>query len=120
MTSRDHSKALGIIYGLLGLPFILLILASPLIIPRNIDSYPSQRRPGQILMAAGIFCFVLLIALLLLFTAYGLIKGKSQARTIALIIAVLLVWWFPLGTALAIYSWWFLHSEGGKRFYLKN
>lgn len=120
MMPQDHSKALGIAYGLLTLPFVLIILASPLIISSNVDEYPSPKRNSQMLITMGVLCFVLLIILLLLFTAYGLIKGKSSARTTALIISGLTVWFFPLGTALAIYSWWFLHSEDGKHMYRKS
>jgi hypothetical protein len=120
MTPQDHSKALGIAYALLSLPFVLIILASPVIISSNVDEYPSPKRTSQMLITMGVFCLVLLIILLLLSTAYGLIKGKSSARTTALIISALTVWFFPLGTALTIYSWWFLHSEGGKHMYLKN
>jgi hypothetical protein len=120
MSPQDHSKALGIAYGMLSLPFVLIILASPVIIASNVDEYPSPKRNSQMLITISVFCLVFLVILLLLFTARGLMKGKSFARTTALIISALIVWLFPLGTALAVYSWWFLHSEGGKHMYLKN
>lgn len=34
-----------------------------------------------------------------------------------MLVAILIVWWFPLGTALGVYTWWFLHSEGSKQLY---
>lgn len=117
MTPRDHNKALVIIFGLLGLLLTILILISPLIISANVDDFSSPRRDKQILIAAVAFCLVLSLALLLLITAYGLHKRKRWARIIALTIAVLVVLYFPLGTALGVYTWWFLHSEGGKRLY---
>lgn len=120
MTPQDHSRTLAIAYNLLGVPFALLILASPWFIASSIDDYPSPRRDHQILTAILIFCLVLLIALLLLSTAYGLFKRKSWSRTMALIISVLIVWWFPLGTALGVYTWWFMHSEAGRQLYLSK
>jgi FtsH-binding integral membrane protein len=120
MTPRDHSRALTIAYSLLGLPFALLILVSPWIIASNVDDYPSPRRDHQILTATLIFCLVLLIALLFLSTAYGLSKRKSWARKVTLIIAVLIVWWFPLGTALGVYTWWFMHSTGGRELFTRS
>lgn len=120
MKPLDHIKALSIAYSILGVPFALLILASPLIIPSNVSDYPSPRRDNQILIATVIFCLVLMVTILLFSTAYGLSKRKSWARTTALIISVLIVWWVPLGTALGVYTWWFLHSESGKHLYLEN
>lgn len=119
MTSQDHNKALIIIYSLLGSLFSILILASPFIIAHTVDDIPSQRRNEQILIATIAFCVVLCLALLLLSTAYGLHRRKQWARTVALVIAVLVVWSFPLGTAFSIYTWWFLHSEGAKQLFLK-
>jgi hypothetical protein len=117
MTPRDHNKALVIIFGLLGLIFTIPILISPLIISPNVDDFPSPRRDKQMLIAALTFCVVLGIALSLLMTAYGLHRKKRWARISALSIAVLVVLYFPLGTALAAYTWWFLHSVGGKQLY---
>ena len=120
MTPSDHNKALTIIFGMLGTLFTLPLLASPMILAANIDDFPSPRRDKQILTAVVIICIVLGAALLLLSTAYGLHKRKSWARVSALIIAILVVWSFPLGTALGIYTWWFLHSEGGKDLYSRT
>jgi hypothetical protein len=61
--------------------------------------------------------YFLPIPLLQLLTAFGLSRRRRWARIVALIFSVFYVWVFPLGTALAIYTWWFLHSEGGKRLY---
>jgi|SRR2546423_1535761 len=101
MTPRDHSKTIAIAYSIIGVPLALLILASPLIIAKNVDEFPSPRRNEQILISAVIFCIVFLMTILLLSTAYGLFRRKSWARVTALIISSLIIWWFPLGTALS-------------------
>lgn len=62
----------------------------------------------------------LLLMAFLLSTAYGLLSRRRWGRILALVSTVLFVWLFPLGTALAIYVWWFLHSEGGKQLYSKQ
>jgi MFS family permease len=117
MTPHDHNRTLALIYGLLGALFTIPILVSPLLISRHVDDFPSPRRDKQILIAALAFCAVLSIALLLLLIAYGLHKRKRWARITALIIAAILVLYFPLGTALGVYTWWFLHSKGGRQLY---
>jgi lysylphosphatidylglycerol synthetase-like protein (DUF2156 family) len=101
----------------MGVLLAIPILVSPLLIPAHVDDFPSPRRDKQVLIAAVAFCVVLSIALLLLLTAYGLYKRKHWAKIIALIIAAMLVLYFPLGTVLGGYTWWFLHSEGGKQLY---
>jgi cytochrome bd-type quinol oxidase subunit 2 len=120
MTPQDHKKTLCLIYGLLGAVFGLLILISPWIIARNITEQPSARRADQIITATIIFSIVFLLTALLIITAYGLFKRKSWSRTPALILAALMIWIFPLGTALSVYTWWFMHSEGGKELYSKT
>lgn len=120
MTPRDHSKTIAIAYSIIGVPLALLILASPLIIAKNVDEFPSPRRNEQILIATVVFCIVFLLALLLLSTAYGLFKRKSWSRTTSLIISILIIWWFPLGTALGVYTWWFMHSTGGKELFSRS
>lgn len=114
MTSADHNKTLAIIYSLLGGFFILPLLASPWILAKNVDSYPSPRRDDQILIAVIVFCVVLTLALLFLATAISLYKRRPFGRKLALVSSVLLL---PLLPPAAAYTWWFMHSEGGKRMY---
>ena len=44
-------------------------------------------------------------------------RGKQSARIWGIIAAIAVVTVLPLGTALAIYAFWFLFSSEGKRFY---
>ena len=114
MSPQDHNKTLTIIYSILGGFFTLPLIASPWIIVKSIDSFPSPRRGEQILIAVAAICFVLPQALLFLSTAMMLYKKRRLGRTLGLISAVLVLpFWLPL----TIYTWWFLHSEGGKRMY---
>jgi hypothetical protein len=117
MTPQDHNKTLCLIYGFLSAVFILLLLASPFIINNNVGDPHSPISTGKLLTIIVIFCIILLPTLLLLFTAYGLYKRKRWVRVTASILAILFVWSFPLGTALAVYTWWFIHSEGSKQLF---
>jgi hypothetical protein len=62
--------------------------------------------------------YLLPLPLTQLLTTYGILKKKRWGRILALALSGLYVWVFPLGTLLAIYTWWFLHSEGSKRLYI--
>ena len=48
------------------------------------------------------------------FAAYGLLKGRKWARTAAIIGGVTAAMNFPIGTAVCVYTFWFLFSEPGK------
>jgi hypothetical protein len=44
----------------------------------------------------------------------GLLQYRDWARTLAIIMAVLLVFHFPIGTGIAIYAFWVLFSREGQ------
>ncbi|HEY0375756.1 MAG TPA: hypothetical protein VGC87_02240 [Pyrinomonadaceae bacterium] len=114
MTPQDHNKTLGIIYGFLGglLAVAALVeIVRMIVLKRELERICSSTEL-QMLIGVG-----LLLTVYILSVAYGLLRRKTWARIPALVLSVLFVWLFPLGTVLAIYNWWFLHSEGGKRLY---
>ena len=47
----------------------------------------------------------------------GLLEYRSWARVFAIIMAVLLLFHFPLGTGVAIYAFWVLFSQEGQQYY---
>jgi drug/metabolite transporter (DMT)-like permease len=114
MTPRDHNKTLASIFGLLGglLAVAALVeLVRVVVLERELERIRSSTEL-QLLIGVG-----LLLTVYILSVAYGLIRRRGWVRVPALILSVLFIWLFPLGTALAIYNWWFLHSEGGKQLY---
>ncbi|HWT03145.1 MAG TPA: hypothetical protein VN256_23035 [Pyrinomonadaceae bacterium] len=117
MTPQDHNKTLGLVYGFLGglLALAALVeLVRVITLERELERIRSSTEL-KVMIPVG-----LLLMAFLLSTAYGLLRRKPWGRILALASAVLFVWLFPLGTALAIYAWWFLHSEGGKQLYAKS
>jgi len=113
MSPEDHNKTLVVIHSLVGGFFTLPLIAAPWVIAKNVDSYPSPRREGQIIIAAVAVSVVLLLALMFLSTAVGLYRRKLWGRRLAFISSVLLLVWPPA----AAYTWWFIHTEGGKQLY---
>ncbi|RLF39790.1 MAG: hypothetical protein DRN21_03130 [Thermoplasmata archaeon] len=61
---------------------------------------------GGVLAAIG--AFFIILGLIALLVAYGLWTMKSWARMIAIIIAVLMLFNFPIGTILGIIILWYL------------
>lgn len=105
MTSQDHNRTLGIIYCLPGVGLIIGVIAVLL------------RKHPQDVLPLEMIPVILLLAVLLLLIPYGLFKRRRWARICALVLSCMFIWLFPLGTILAAYTWWFMHSEGAKQLY---
>jgi len=59
-------------------------------------------------VGAGIACFLVVISLPGMFAGIGLLKMQPWARIVAIIVGVLHILSFPLGTALGVYTLWVL------------
>jgi hypothetical protein len=123
MTSAEHNKTLGImllVYG--GLNGLLLLLAALISLPviNVLINEPGRSAPpfAFFLFAIGAgFLLGLLFFIPALAAGYGLLKRKSWARTAGIVAAILMTVFIPFGTALAIYSLWFLSGSRGKQLY---
>jgi hypothetical protein len=120
MKPEEHNKTLGVlhlVYG--GLQALLLIVVSVFAIPAL---YLIWNEPGHIappLVFVAMLFGIVLAASLFIFTpaliaSYGLLKRKSWGRTAGIVAAILMALNIPFGTALAIYSLWFLLGKGTK------
>ncbi len=115
MSPADHNKTLVVLYSLISALFTLPLLVLPLILL----AYPplltkNLKRPDEILIATVVYGLVVLFSLLFPLTGYGLYKRKRISRSLALISAVMLL---PVCWPLGVYTWWFMHTEGGKQLY---
>lgn len=109
MTPRDHNRTLGLLHGLIGgLLLTGLIVAA---------AFEARRRPADAVERLRWMLYVLPLPLLQLLAAYGLLTARRWGRVLALVLCVLYVWVFPLGTLLAAYTWWFMHSAGARQLY---
>jgi hypothetical protein len=59
-------------------------------------------------VGAGIACLLMLISLPGMLAGIGLLKMQPWARIVAIIVGVLHILSFPLGTALGVYTLWVL------------
>jgi hypothetical protein len=109
MSPQDHNRILVLIYGIIG----ILILAG-LIIAAVLEVH---RRPSDAAERLAWMLYLLPVPLLQIFTALGLFTRKKWGRILALVLSAFYVWVFPLGTLLAIYTWYVLYSETGRNMY---
>jgi uncharacterized membrane protein (DUF2068 family) len=126
MTPQNHNKILAVIYGVIGvlaLTGLLVITMKQITITVPVSSESSQVVQhfdlSSLSKKVGPYLPILLPPMLQLVTAYGLFMKRRWGRVIALVFSALFVLLFPLGTGLAIYTWWFLQSEAGRQIYPK-
>lgn len=122
MTPEEHNKTLGTLHlvygGLHGLAMLVVVFAFSFLL------YAGGRGGGDAFETSFVFAImtvVMLFSLLLTIPSfvagYGLLKRKSWAKLWGMIAGVIAGMSFPLGTALCVYSFWFLIGEGGKELY---
>ena len=61
--------------------------------------------------------FMIVTSLPSIIIGYGLYKMEPWGRIAGIVISVLNLFWFPVGTALGIYGLWVLFSADGKRIF---
>jgi hypothetical protein len=123
MTNEQHNKILGIMhlaYGALNGLVMLLIGIFFIVLVPVLREGPGR---GDGMPLIIFFFFISMITLLGLFysvpslvAGYALLKRKSWARLAAIIGSVFAGMNVPLGTALCVYSLWFLFGQGARMY----
>jgi hypothetical protein len=123
LTPEQHNKYLAIshlVYG--GLSLVLAVVM--LMFFAAIMDMASGARNGPpffLFLFVWLFMGVIYGAMTVpsLIAGYGLLKRKKWAKTASIIAGVLAAMSFPVGTAVCVYTFWFLFSEPGKVLYDK-
>lgn len=126
MTPQQHNKYLAwshLAYGGLtagfGLLFAIMFGAIMLSMPMEAGRDGSQPPPTAFFaIFATIFGGIYLgLAIPSFIAGYALLKQKRWARTASIVAGVIAAAFFPIGTAVCVYTVWFLMSEPGKFLY---
>ena len=118
MTPREHNKTLGILHLVYGGLNSLGLLAGGLFIFLGGMAGAFDPLAGEVVFAvSGIFVALFLLLFLLLglpslIAGYGILQMKKWARTAGIVSGALSAINFPFGSALCIYTLWFLFNEG--------
>jgi hypothetical protein len=105
-----HLLSLIFVYGVMGIMFARIFDRA-----QSMGNDFPPELIGVILVFAGIINFLLTIPSFV--AAYGLLKRRPWAKIAGIIAAVLAAISFPIGTAVAVYTFWFLFSDVGKSIY---
>ena len=122
MTTEDHNKVIGIMHLIWG-GFNALIML--FLVPFFLAFIPligsDPQAPPELKWFFGVFgIFFFVLALLFgippIVAAYGMLKRRRWAKVACIVSSCLAALSFPFGTALCVYTMWFLLGEG-ERFY---
>lgn len=124
MTPTSHNKILGILHLAYGGLTALLMLAISIFM-LMIGAFATNNR-GEPLPASFLALIMIVVAAVTVFqitpsflAGYALLKRKRWAKTMGIIAAMVAGLSFPLGTALCVYTLWFLFGESGRFLYRK-
>ena len=109
----------GILFGLLGFMMIFagqLLQRLPLVAPVPPD-FPAPMAHFAGWVAGVVGLFVIAMGGGAAAAGAGLLQNKSWWRVLAIIMAILMLFKFPIGTAVGIYALWVLFSHEGQEYY---
>jgi hypothetical protein len=124
MTAEDHNKYLGIAHLLYAGLYSFIMIAMSLfflLMMGLIGASASRSNEVPPLFFLIILGFVFLINALFtvpsFLAAYAFLKRKSWAKVMGIVAGILAAMSFPFGTAVCIYTFWFLFGEKGRALY---
>ncbi|HEY0004594.1 MAG TPA: hypothetical protein VGB17_07255 [Pyrinomonadaceae bacterium] len=124
MTPEEHNKYLGIAHLVYGGIYALIMLATTVFIIAisRMSDHGRGGPPDGFVLLMGIFMLVFFAAFTIpaFVAGYGLLKRKRWAKIWGIISGILAATSFPIGTAVCIYSVWFLLGDKGKEFYTET
>ena len=129
MTAQEHNKFVGMAQIGFARLHLLMMIASLGLASFMFENLYSRSQEmggppppsflGVILVLAGIINVVTTIPSLV--AGYALLKRRSWAKVAGIVGGVVAAMSFPVGTAVAVYTFWFLFSDPGKQLYgVKN
>jgi hypothetical protein len=124
MTANDHNKVVGIMHlvyaGFSVLMMIGMCLVFLLMIMGTLNSHDGPPTAFFIAMMVVMFVMYVVFSLPSFLAGYTLLKRKPSAKVLGIIAAIIAGMSSPFGTALCVYTLWFLFGEPGRALYDKS
>ena len=123
MTADQHNRYLGFahlayaaLHSLMGVLFGVMMIVMFSTIPPE-PGHPSS--PPAIFVVIACFFLVFTVGWTIpsMVAAYALLKRKRWAKTAGIVAGVFAATQMPVGTAVCVYTFWFLFSEPGRSLY---
>jgi hypothetical protein len=123
MTPTSHNKILGVLHLAYGGLTALLMAVISVVMLTIMSSINNSEETFSVRILALVAIALVLVTLLQttpsFLAGYALLKRKRWAKTMGIIAAMVAGLSFPLGTALCVYTLWFLFGESGRFLYHK-
>jgi len=125
MTPQEHNRLISILFHvqgglqvLAGLILVVVYIGMGGVFIAAADRQ-EQQFIGGIFVVVGIVTAVIVFAFAALdfYAAFKIGKLQPIGRTLGIVVAILSVMSFPLGTALGAYALWFFFGDQGKALY---
>jgi len=123
LTADQHNRYLGfahLAYAALHLLMGVLFGVIMIVMFSTIPPQPSQPPPPPailVVMACFFLVFTVGWTIPSMVAAYALLKRKRWAKTAGIVAGVFAAAQMPVGTAVCVYTFWFLFSEPGRSLY---
>lgn len=125
MTAQEHNRLISILFHVQGALQVLVGLLFAVVyigmggVFVAVGDQAEQQFIGGIFVVIGIVAAVLVFAFAALdfYAAFKIGKMQPIGRTLGIVVAILSVLNFPLGTALGGYALWFFFGDQGKMLY---
>ena len=123
MTAEEHNKYLGyahiayaVFHSLMGVFMSFMMLAMVGTLP---DSGRGNPPPPGFFMFIGLFVALFTVGWSVpsMLAAYAFLKKKRWAKVAGVVAGVFAATQMPVGTAVCVYTFWFLFGEKGKQLY---
>jgi hypothetical protein len=116
---ETHIAILGWVY-IIGNAFLLMLGGLGLFFFMGIGVMSGEMEAAGILTVIGMTGLVFFAALALpgMIAGYGLLKRKSWARILTIVLGVLNLFSFPVGTAVGVYTLWVLLQDSANDFFI--
>jgi len=120
MTAEDHNRTLATLHFIYGAMHGLTLAGLLLLVVVVELATPAASSISTFWIALGVLTFVVLllvVGLVPLVVGYALQRQRKWAKVAGIIAGVVAATSFPIGTAVAVYTFWFLFSDVGKQLY---
>ena len=128
MTPLEHNKFVGLAqlgYAGVHLLMIIVLMGVEGFMFQGIYSRSQEMGgppPPPLLVLIFVFAGIVTVAMTIpsVVAGYALLKRRPWAKVAGIVGGVVAATSFPIGTAVAVYTFWFLFSDVGKQLYGKN
>jgi hypothetical protein len=125
MTPQEHNKFVGLAHVAYAGFHVLMMIASMAFVGFMFENVYSRSQemggppPPAFLRVILIFAVIFNISTTIpsIVAGYALLKRRSWAKVAGIVAGGVAAMSFPVGTAVAVYTFWFLFSDPGKQLY---